>query len=188
MQCPGWNSTEGLDKHKRRWALRLPLLVLPGHVPCLGSAPCAEHPCASLGTGSSHCQAPAPSTATCYFFLKKINFLGFFAVSVLEHGQERLVINYGGLSPLRRGKENPGSLRKGNTAAPWLGGEEPREVGIPPKPSPDPGKSSWGSLAGQGAATFHNPTPTPPAAPEPCEGNEKFSKGSWREVRDHGIL
>lgn len=56
-------------------------------------------------------QAPAPSTASRYFFLQKINFLGFFfgfffAVSVLEHGQERLAINYGGLSPLwrRRGK------------------------------------------------------------------------------------
>lgn len=124
-------------------------------------------------------QAPAPSTATCYFFLEKINFLGFFfAVPVLERGQERLAINYGGLSLLWRGKENPGSLRKGSTAAPWMDGDEPREMGIPPKPSPDLGKSS-----GQGAAPSHNPAPTLPAALEPCKGNEKFSKGIGEKGR-----
>lgn len=102
---------------------------------------------------------------------------------VLERGQERLAINYGGLSLLWRGKENPGSLRKGSTAAPWMDGDEPREMGIPPKPSPDLGKSSV-----QGAAPSHNPAPTLPAALEPCKGNEKFSEGSWRERQDLRIV
>lgn len=94
LQNPGWNSVEGLDEEKRRWKWRLPLLVLP----CLGS----EHPLGQPGAGTSSFHSLS------LFFPAENKFFRvfFFAVSVLEHGQERLAINYGGLSPLwrRRGK------------------------------------------------------------------------------------
>lgn len=52
MQSSGWNSIKGMDKHKKWWKLRL--LVLPSHIPCLGSAPAWEQGEAGAGTSSFH--------------------------------------------------------------------------------------------------------------------------------------
>lgn len=113
----------------------------------------------SLGAGSGQCRHQLLPQTLAMFFPKKINFLGFFH-SVCPRARMRKV-SYELWRAQWRGKENPGSLRKGSAAAPWMGGDEPGEVGIPPKPAPDLGKGTWGSLAGGGSSHIPKSNPNP---------------------------